>query len=341
MDSSSKRRLGKSGLELPIFGLGGGPLGEMFERLDEAQAWATVETAWGRGVRYFDTSPWYGRGLSEHRIGRFLCGQDRDGFLLATKVGRILKAPPVSQKSETGFWSGGLPFNHHFDYSYDGVMRSFEDSIQRLGVPRVDMLLIHDLDWYHHGSEANVSAHFTNLATGGWRALSELKSAGVIKAIGAGINQNGLIPRFLESFDLDFFLLALRYTLAEQDTADAELPLCVQRGVGLVIGGIYNSGILATGARPGAKYNYEDAGPDIMAKVSRIERICNAHGVPLAAAALQFPLGHPSVTSVIPGAISPEQVIRNLENLSLPIPGDLWRELRHEGLVHPAAPLPA
>ncbi|MCP5113758.1 MAG: aldo/keto reductase, partial [bacterium] len=242
----------------PQFGLGGAPLGELFTRVSEADSEATLAAAWNDGVRYYDTAPWYGRGQSEHRMGRFLYRQPRSEFLLSTKVGRVLKAPARPENFETGFWTGGLHFDHVFDYSYDAIMRAYEDSLQRLGLNRIDILVIHDLDFWHHRTEPLVNAYLDQVATSGYRALIELKEAGLIGAIGAGINELGMIPRFLELMDLDFFLVALRYTLGEQDTLDVELPLCVEREAGIIIGGVFSSGIYATGPVAGAKYNYVD-----------------------------------------------------------------------------------
>jgi D-threo-aldose 1-dehydrogenase len=335
-----RRRLGRTALSLPQLGFGGAPLGDLFVRVGEADAEATLAAAWNAGIRFFDTAPWYGRGQSEHRLGRFLYRQPRTEYLLSTKVGRVLRAPRDRAGFDTGFWAGGLHFEHRFDYSYSGIMRAYEDSLQRLGINRVDMLLIHDLDRWHHGSEAVVAAHLAELARTGWRALAELKADGLIGGVGAGINELGMIPRFLDMVDIDFFLLALRYTLAEQDTLESELPACERKDVGIVIGGVFNSGILATGPVPGAKYNYADATPDIVDRVRRIEAVCARHGVPLPAAALQFPLGHPSVASVIPGALAPEQVGRNIALMERPIPADLWAELKHEKLLRTDAPVP-
>jgi D-threo-aldose 1-dehydrogenase len=284
--------------------------------------------------------PWYGRGQSEHRLGRFLYRQPRQDFILSTKVGRVLRAPHRPESFGTGLWAGGLHFDHVFDYSYDGIMRAFEDSQQRLGLNRIDLLVIHDLDFGYHLVEAKVAAYLAQLATSGWRALASLREAGLIRGIGAGINEAGMMPHFLDLLDLDFFLLALRYTLMEQDTLEVELPYCERRGVGLVIGGVFSSGITATGAVPGAKYNYADATPAAIEKVRRIAAVCERHGVPLPAVALQFPLGHPLVASVIPGAIAPEQIRQNVEHMRRTIPVDLWAELRHEGLIRPDAPLP-
>ena len=340
MDPLARRRLGKSGVELTAMGFGGAPLGELFTRVSDVDAEATLQAAWDSGIRYFDTAPWYGRGQSEHRFGRFLYRQPRADFVLSTKVGRVLRAPHDPLGFDTGFWTGGLHFDHVFDYSYDGIMRAYEDCLQRLGMNRIDLLVIHDLDYWHHGVEAKVQAYLGQFATSGWRALDELRSARLIRAVGAGINELGMIPRFLDLVDLDFFLVALRYTLMEHDTLDVELPYCERRDVGIVIGGVFSSGIMATGPVPGAKYNYADAPPDVIQKVRRIEAVCKRHRVALAAAALQFPLGHKTVTSVIPGGFEPRQVEANMAHMRADIPGDFWAELRHEGLIRGDAPVP-
>lgn len=338
MDPFQKRSLGASGVMLPQIGFGAAPLGELFTKVSEQEAEATLQGAWDEGIRYYDTAPWYGRGQSEHRVGRFLYRQERADVILSTKIGRILKAPARPERFDTGFWAGGLHFEHYFDYSYDGVMRAYEDSLQRLGMNRIDLLLIHDLDVWHQGSKGMVDAKLAQLANGGFRALAELKDGGAIKAIGAGINELGMIPRFVEMFDIDFFLMALKYTLGEQETLQAELPLCVERDIGIVIGGVFNSGLYATGPVAGAKYNYADPTQAELDKAAKIKAVCERHRVPLIAAALQFPLLHPQVTCVIPGAFRPEQTRENLAHVRREIPSDLWAELRHEGLIHADAP---
>jgi D-threo-aldose 1-dehydrogenase len=332
------RKLGRTSVRVTELGLGTAPLGELFERVSDDEAARLIEAAWDGGVRYFDTSPWYGRGLAEHTLGRALHRKPRADLVISTKIGRVLRRPfgPDAIKDQ---WLGGLEFQTVFDYGYDGVMRSFEDSLQRLGINRVDVLLIHDLDPWDHNAAA-LSAYFTQLKTSGWKALTELREAGVIGGIGAGFNSMGSIPRFLDLFDIDFFLLAMRDTLLEQDVLDSEFPRCAERGVGLIIGGGYNSGILATGAVPGAMYNYEPAGPAIHERVKKIEAVCARHKVPLPAAALQFPLGHPIVASIIPGAIARSQVEKNVAAFRHPIPADLWAELKHEKLIRPDAPVP-
>jgi D-threo-aldose 1-dehydrogenase len=338
MDPFARRALGRTGVSVTQLGFGTAGLGDLFARVPEAEATATLQAAWDDGIRYFDTAPWYGRGQSEHRLGRLLYQQPRADYVLSTKVGRLLRPARDEATFERGMWAGGLAFPERFDYSYDGVMRAYEDSLQRLGVPRIDLLLIHDLDLGYHGTAARVTAYLTELHNSGWRALRDLKQAGLISGIGAGINELGMIPRLLDLMPLDFFLVAMPYTLLDQAVLDAEFPRCAAAGVGLVIGAVFASGILATGAAPGAKYNYADASPDIMAKVARIEAVCARHGVPLPAAALQFPLGHPSVASVIPGAITPGQVRRNVAAFRHEVPADLWTDLKHEGLLRADAP---
>lgn len=335
------RPLGTSGLELPALGLGGAPLGELFQRLPEAQAQATLQAAWESGIRYFDTAPWYGHGLSEHRTGHLLRQQTPGSFLCSTKVGRVytrFRGHPDQAPRQP--WAGGLPFTLRFDYSYDGIMRSYEDSLLRLGLNQVQALVIHDLDFGYHRTEAHVARKFKELESG-WKALDELKRSGEIAAIGAGINEEALMMRFLDQVPLDFFLVAMPYTLMDQEVLDQEFPACEQQGVGIVVGAPYASGILATGPTPEAKYRYAPASPDALEKVRRLSAICARHQVPLKAAALQFPLGHPLVASIIPGAFTPEQVQENRQLLDVSIPTDLWQELQHEGLLRPDAPVPA
>jgi D-threo-aldose 1-dehydrogenase len=309
----------------------------MFQPVDDDVANATLQCAWDAGLRYFDTAPWYGRGLSEHRFGRFLRDKNRTEFTLSTKVGRVLRAKDGLDPAP---WVGGLPFYVVFDYTYDGIMRSYEDSLQRLGMPRVDMAVIHDLDFWHHASEQQVSTYLSQLASGGWRALAELRKDKLIAAVGVGINELGMIPRFLEMFDLDFVLLALRYSLMEQDGLEAELPLCMERGVAVVAAGVFNSGLLATGAKVGAKYNYVDATPAQMERARLIEQVCLRHKVPMAAAAIQFPLLHPTVSAVLVGANHPDQLRWNIEHARHRIPTELWAELKAEGLLREEAPTP-
>ena len=339
MNPLPTRQLGATGLSVSVLGLGGAPLGELFEAIPEARAQDIVRTAWEGGIRFYDTAPWYGHGQSEHRMGHFLRQQPRQDFALSTKVGRVYR-PADSPKFRTPPWVGGLPFELRFDYTYDGIMRSWEDSLMRLGLNRVELLVIHDLDVGYHGAGEVLQNYRKDLESGGIRALEELKSAGAIRGIGAGINDAGLVPYFLEAFELDFLLMAMPYTLLDQGPLKNTLPDCARKGVSIVIGSPFASGILATGPIEGAVYNYAPAEPAVIEKTRRIEAVCESHDVSLQAAAVQFPLGHASVVSVIPGATRPDHVTSNLENLKTIIPGSLWSDLKNEGLLAPDAPLP-
>lgn len=340
MTPIATRRLRRTTASLSVLGFGGGAIGELWNPIPERQAMETVNAAHAAGISYFDTAPWYGRGLSEHRIGSALHGVDRSSFVLSSKVGRVLSAARPGVTFDRSPWVGGLDFGHRHDYSYDGIMRSFEDSQQRLRMPRVDLLVIHDLDLMHHQTDAQVGAHMKQLVTSGWRALEELKAGGAIAGIGAGINQPGTMRTFLDMVDVDFFLVALCYTLLDQTILETEMALAEARGVGFIIGGVFNSGILATGARSGARYNYGPASPDVLARAALIEAVCRDNGVPLLSAALQFPLGHPAVASVIPGALSPAEVAANVTAFQTPIPDEFWDDLRGAGILRALVPVP-
>ncbi len=340
MTPMETRRLRRTTARLSVLGFGGGAIGELWTPIPERQATETVAAAHAAGISYFDTAPWYGRGLSEQRIGSALHGLDRSSFVLSSKVGRVLSAAPPEGVFDRSPWTGGLNFAHRHDYSYDGIMRSFEDSQQRLRMPRVDLLVIHDLDLMHHHTDAQVRAQMNQLVSSGWRALEELKAGGAIGGIGAGINQPGTMRTFLDMVDVDFFLVALCYTLLDQNILETEMASAEARGAGFVIGGVFNSGILATGARPGARYNYAPAGAEALDRVDRIEAVCRDHRVPLLSAALQFPLGHPAVASVIPGALSPAEVAANVTAFQTPIPDAFWDDLRAAGLLRASVPVP-
>ena len=341
MDPLAKSRVGTTSLEVTRLGFGGATLGDARETLAERMAEATVVAAFEAGIRYFDTAPWYGTGKSEHRFGHVLRTRPRESYRLITKVGRVLVRPDDPAAFSQERWSGGLPFVVRFDYTYDGVMRAHEDSLQRLGINTIDALLIHDLDFGYHGDEAGVQARFDELDRGGgYRALRELKERGEISAIGAGINVTGFIPRFLERFDLDVFIVAMPYTLLSQDALDAELPLVQERGASVVIGAPFASGILARGPDDQPTYGYKPAETPIVERTRRIREVCGRYGVPLGAAALQFPFGHPTVASIIPGPNAPEQVRANVDWMRVEIPADLWAELKAERLLRPDAPTP-
>ncbi len=340
MDPFERLKVGATTLAVPRLGMGGASLGDMHRVLPEEQARATIEAAHAAGIGYFDTSPWYGNTKSELRLGVVLRDKPRDGFVLSTKVGRTHHRPTDPGGYRHPTWVGGLPFEPRFDYTRAGVTTSFEMSAARLGLNRIDALLIHDLDPGHHGSDEAVEAGFKQLdAEGGYAALAELKSAGEILAIGAGINRTGMIGKFLERFPIDFFLVAMPYTLLNQQGL-AELDICAAKGVSVVIGAPFASGILARDAEPGSTYGYRQAKPEVVERAQRIRAVCQRHDVPLGAAALQFLFGHPSVVSVIPGPVSPAEVAKNLEWMRHGIPGDLWSELRAEDLIDPRAPLP-
>jgi D-threo-aldose 1-dehydrogenase len=335
-----KRQIGKTTAQVTKLGLGGAPFGDLFEAISEDQAQQALQAAWDAGVRYFDTAPFYGYGKSEHRVGHFLRQQPRQEFVISTKVGRVFRAPRNLATFDKAGWVGGLPFEFEYDYSYDGIMRSYEDSLQRLGLPSVDLLVIHDLDFYFHKNEAKVSAYLSQLFTSGWRALEELRATKQIKGVGAGINELGMIPRFLDLIDLDFFLVAFGYNLLNQEMLESEFALCAERNVSVIIGAVFASGILATGAVPGARYFYAPASEDLMEKTHQIEIICQRHQTPLPAAALQFLLAHPVVASLIPGALGPAHVQSNVKLLQQPIPAALWSDLKQAGLLRKDAPTP-
>lgn len=340
MDAFERFHLGRTALAVPRLGFGGASLGDMRAVIPEAQASATIEAAHGAGVGYFDTSPWYGAGKSELRIGHVLRTKPRESFVLSTKVGRVHRRPADPDGYRHPAWVGGLPFEPHFDYSGAGILKSYEMSLARLGLNRVEALLIHDLDIGHQRTEHAVDAGLRQLDDSGFQALASLKERGEILAIGAGINLVGMIPRFLERYPIDFFLVAMPYTLLDQAGLD-ELDLCRARDVSVVIGAPFASGVLARGPAPGATYGYRRAKPETLEKAARIQEVCRRFDIPLAAAALQFPLGHPAVASIIPGPISPEEALQNLAWMQMDLPAALWAALKAEGLIRQDAPTPA
>jgi len=338
LDTVSNRRLGN--VPVSEIGFGAAPLGNLYHAISNEQAAATIESAWDAGIRLFDTAPHYGQGLSERRLGDALRDKPRDEYLLSTKVGRLLVR--AGHASERHGFRSPMPFDFRYDYSYDGIMRSYEDSLQRLGLDRIDILLVHDIGTMTHGA-AN-AAYFKTLVDSGYSALRELRDSGQVKTIGLGVNEVEICEQALQYGDYDCFLLAGRYTLLEQESLQHFLPLCQQFGASLLIGGVYNSGILATGTRTRttqiAHYNYAPAPDDIVARVARIEAVCDDYHVTLAAAALQFPLAHPSVSCVIPGLDTPLQVQRTRQLLHESIPAEFWAALKVQGLLHPDAPVP-
>jgi D-threo-aldose 1-dehydrogenase len=338
MKPDQLRKFGRVDLEVTAFSFGTAPIGNFLKPIDEATAAAMVDKAWDAGVRFYDTAPMYGHGLAELRLGQAMRWKRRDDYVVASKVGRVLR-PARRETIDFAPWADAAPFTMHFDYSYDGTMRAFEDSLQRLATERIDILFIHDIDRFTRG--AAQPAVFEEAMEGAWRALSSLRDQKVVKAIGVGVNEWEVCHEALKRRDFDAFLLAGRYTLLEQEALDAFLPLCVERGAAVVVGGGFNSGILATGVKPGAKYNYAPAPQPVMEKVARIERVCAAHAVPLPAAALQFVVAHPAIASFCAGTRTVEQLRQNLAWFGHPIPADFWAELKHEGLLRADAPVPA
>lgn len=329
----------RSPLNLTQLGFGGAPLGNLYRKIEDSDAQATLDAAWDAGIRYFDTAPQYGLGRSEMRFNEALTRFDLEALTLSTKVGRVLEGCAPEDVTPEAFVD--VPQKRIvFDYTYDGILRSYDDSIARLGCNKIDMLFLHDIDAGTHG-DAGVEGKLRELFNqGGYRALSELREAGKISAIGAGVNTWQICERLLGEADFDGFLLAGRYTLLEQDPLDTFLPLCLERDVGILLGGPYNSGILATGAVEGARYDYAPAPGDILHRVRKLGEVCIAHDTPLIAAALQFPLGHAAVKSVIPGASNPDEVRQNVEIFETPIPVALWSDLKTQGLIRQDAPTP-
>jgi D-threo-aldose 1-dehydrogenase len=341
MRATDTRPLGRTKLRVTILGLGTATLGNLYAPVTDADAAATLTAAFDSGLNFVDTAPFYGHGWSEHRVGEALHNRKRDDIVLSTKIGRLLQPKDPAKGIDGGVFAAVLPFEPMFDYSYDGVMRSLEDSLQRLGTHRVDVLLIHDVDRWTHGSQEASDRRIKEVMEGGYKAMVKLREAGVIGAIGAGLNEWDTCQTLAEISDLDCFLLAGRYTLLEQESLKTFLPLCAKRKIGIFLGGPYNTGILATGAVSGAMYNYAPAKPDILERVRKIEAVCRRHEVTLASAALQFPLAHPAVCAVIPGAKTAAEVKRNIATVEAPISADLWAELKQEKLIAADAPVPA
>ncbi|MGJ4953678.1 aldo/keto reductase [Bradyrhizobium sp. HKCCYLS20291] len=319
-------RLGRTSLDVTRLGLGTAPLGGLFEPVSDQDAEATIAAAWSNGVRFFDTAPFYGFGLAEQRLGAFLRQQPRDSYVLSTKVGRLLRPEP--NPAEDPQFKGVPPVRAYFDYSYDGVMRSVEESLTRLGFDRIDILLVHDPD-----------DHYDDAVAGAFRALQRLRDDGSIKAIGAGMNQSEMLARFAEAVSVDCFLLAGRYTLLDQGSLNTLLSLCQRQSIAILLGGIYNSGILADPFGQ-AKFNYEDANADLVARARQLDALCKQHGTELKAAAIQFCLAHPAITVGLQGARTAQEAADNIAMAQAPVPAAFWRALRDSNLVDARAPLP-
>ena len=327
---SDTQPLAGGALRLPALGFGAAAVGNLFAPISDADAEAVIKAACDAGICYFDTAPHYGFGLSESRLGACLPA----GALVSTKVGRVLEPAPDAPRERHGFVDAA-PFEPVFDYSYDGVMRSFEASLKRLGRDMVEVLLAHDLGRLTHGPEHG--PRMREFLGGGLRAMQALRDGGAVQAIGLGVNEWEICEEALAHADLDVALLAGRYTLLEQTALDSFLPRCASRRVSVIVGGPFNSGVLVGGAH----YDYAPAPPEVMDRVRRLAAVCEANGVPLPAAALQFPVAHPQVASVIPGIADRRQLAQAVAWFSMPIPDRLWDDLRAEGLLRPDAPVPS
>lgn len=336
--SIAKKQIGKTALHVDTLGFGCAPLGNLYQEIKDEDARAILTSAWQAGFRHFDTAPHYGQGLSERRTGDLLRPCQGKNYVLSTKVGRLLKPAGYAQQRH-GFVSP-MPFDIHYDYSYDGIMRSFEDSLQRLGLDRIDILYMHDIGRDTHG-DAN-DHHFPIAMKCGYKAMDELRSQGLVKAIGLGVNEYAVCEQALDYGDWDCFLLAGRYSLLEQQSLQTFLPKCQQRNCSVIIGGPYNSGILATGVKGNttANYNYAPAPQSIIQKVAKIEDACEQYNVTLAAAALQFPLAHPSVASVIPGLGNVSRIQKTIDLFQQKIPLEFWQSLKANGLLDESSPTP-
>jgi D-threo-aldose 1-dehydrogenase len=343
MKPNQLRLIGTTSLRVTQFGLGGTTLGNIYSAVEEQDALDTIDAAYQAGVRYFDTAPLYGYGLSELRLGKGIARYPRDQVVVSSKVGWSLVPLEPGQQQAIDIFAKALPFRGVIDYSREAVLRSFEESLKRLNTDRIDVVLMHDPDEaisIQPSRDPYEVSHFDEAMKNAYPILDDLRRRGVIKAIGVGMNQWQMLSDFARAGDFDCFLLAGRYTLLEQGPVNKFLPLCEKKKISVIIGGPYNSGILATGAVDGAYYNYQPAPPPMLARVRRIEEVCVRHGVALQAAALQFPFGHPAVTSIIPGARSVAELQANIAHFQQPIPTDFWAELKQLGLIDPTAPVP-
>ncbi len=340
----AKRRIGNTDIEVSTLGVGGTGFGNMYEAITDEQSTAVVQHAVASGLNYFDTAPLYGQGLSESRLGRAFQTVPRDSFFVSSKVGWRLQ-PLAAGEEVDPLFPDSSQAKIAMDYSAQGIRDSIEDSLERLQLDHIDILLMHDPDEgkstvtgeafddkYHHFEEAMENA---------FPILSDMRDRGLVKAIGLGMNQWQMLARFAEAGQFDCFLLAGRYTLLEQGPLPEFLPMCQEKGISIIIGGPYNSGILATGAVAGTHYNYQEPPPQILQKVKGMEAMCIRHGITLQAAALQFPLGHSAVAAVIPGMKSVTEVQQNLDNIAMDIPSDFWTELKDRVLIDPDSPTPA
>ena len=333
----NKNILGKTGIEVSVIGFGGAPLGDLFENLDDQVCYDTLKKSLNNGINFFDTSPFYGFGLSEHRIGNYLKSIRRKDFVLCTKVGRYM-TPENPNRINRGVFKGGLNFSPNLDYSYDGVMKSFEQSLLRLGLSEIDICLIHDVDKWTHGDE--VEMHFKEAMNGAYKALEKLKSEKVIKGIGVGLNESDMCARFAEAGDFDCMILAGRYSLLEQGALDVFFPLARQKKIGVILAGVFNSGILIKGVGENSTCDYKSIPDHIAKKYFEIDKICKEFEVPIAAAALQFCNANSVVSTMILGMDNPSQINENINLLNYKIDKEFWLKLIKKQLIDPKSPVP-
>ena len=332
-----KRKLGKTDIELSAIGFGGAPIGDLFENLQDENCYKVLENCFESNINHFDTSPYYGNGLSEQRLGYFLKKIPKNKYYLSTKVGRYL-TPEKEENINRGKWAGGLNFVPNIDYSYDGVMKSFEQSLDRLGTSKIDVCLIHDVDRYTHGDE--VDHYFKIAMSGAYKALTKLKEEKIIKAIGIGVNDADMCKRFAEVGDFDCMLLAGRYTLLDQSALDDCIPIAEERNIGIILGGVFNSGILAKGIGEDITYFYQTIPDNIKKKYNEISIICERYDVSVSSVALQFCYANKNISSMVIGMDREEQINHNISSLSKKIPNDLWQELKNKKIIDERCALP-
>ncbi|WP_337267934.1 aldo/keto reductase [Oryzifoliimicrobium ureilyticus] len=327
------RKIGKTDLDVTEISFGAAALGGLYRACPREQAMETLEAAWTSGIRYFDVAPWYGLGLAERRMGDFLRDKPEKEWVLSTKVGRLLHPVPTGTVPDYSYFDP-LSFDANYDYSYDGIMRSVDFSYARLGLNRIDILYVHDIGVYTHGRQKN-DVYLRQLLDSGIKALEELKSSGAIRAFGLGVNEVPVCLDVMRNADIDCILLAGRYTLLDRSAVAELLPLCEKKGTSLVVGGVFNSGILATGATAGANFDYGPAPQEVLDKVSSMEKVAECLSIPLAAAAMQFPLTNPLVSTVLIGTAKASSVMRNMESLQKPVPTEVFSEFEPFTLVAP------
>jgi D-threo-aldose 1-dehydrogenase len=334
MKAADRVALPRSDLSLTRLGMGCAIIGGMYQPCSALDARAAIDGAWDLGLRYFDTAPFYGYTLSEHRLGEALRERPRAEYVVSSKAGRLMLPDAGVRPGDDG-WAAPLPFRPRFDYRYEAILRSHEDSLQRLGMDCIDILLVHDIGTATHGAQHE---HYWQQLTagGGFRALDELRRGGQVKAIGLGVNEAEAVHQAMQECDLDCTLLAGRYTLLEQASLSPLLEECARQGNAIVIGGPFNSGVLVGNG----KFNYADAPNEIMQRAARLKTVCERFGVPLPAAALQFPMAHPAVVSCIPGGADLAQLRQNAAWFEQPIPAELWQVLRQDGLIDERSPVP-